>query len=336
MAIDREQLLHVAHLARLELREDEVERLGAQLNDILAAVSKVSELDLSDVPPTSHPLDVVNVWGEDEPRPCLPVEEALANAPEREGDFFKVPPGGAVVIDTLRLTRRGGAAARSTRRRGLAAPSSSRPTAPRSTSATRSCTATCTSATTPGGDGIPIAVKDVIGTKGIPTTAGSKILEGYVPVYDATVDRAAARRTACASSARRTPTSSRWARRPRTPRTGRRTTRGIPSRVPGGSGGGSAAAVAAGLAPWALGSDTGGSIKQPAALCGNVGLRPTYGTVSRYGVVAFASSLDQVGPVARNVRDCALLYSIIAGRDPCDSTTVELPHAGRAAGGATT
>ncbi|TML77852.1 MAG: Asp-tRNA(Asn)/Glu-tRNA(Gln) amidotransferase subunit GatC [Actinobacteria bacterium] len=95
MAIDRKQLLHVARLARLELREDEIERLEGQLNDILAAVSKVSELDLSDVPPTSHPLDVVNVWEEDEPRPCLTVEEALANAPERRGDFFKVPPGGA-------------------------------------------------------------------------------------------------------------------------------------------------------------------------------------------------------------------------------------------------
>ena len=95
MAIDREQLLKVAHLARLELREDEIERLEAQLNDILEAVSKVSELDLSDVPPTSHPLDVVNVWEEDEPRPCLPVEEALANAPERDGDYFRVPPGGA-------------------------------------------------------------------------------------------------------------------------------------------------------------------------------------------------------------------------------------------------
>lgn len=95
MAIDREQLLHVAHLARLELREDEVERLGVQLNDILAAVSKVSELDLSDVPPTSHPLDVANVWAADEPQESLSLEDALANAPEREGSAFRVPPAGS-------------------------------------------------------------------------------------------------------------------------------------------------------------------------------------------------------------------------------------------------
>jgi aspartyl-tRNA(Asn)/glutamyl-tRNA(Gln) amidotransferase subunit C len=95
MAIDREQLRHVAQLARLELSDAELERLGPQLNDIIAAVSKVSELDLSDVPATSHPLDVVNVWAADEPRPCLTIDEVFANAPEREGNYFKVPPGGS-------------------------------------------------------------------------------------------------------------------------------------------------------------------------------------------------------------------------------------------------
>ena len=93
--ISRDEVLHVARLARLELTDDEVGRFQEQLSDIIEAISKVSELDLSDVPPTAHPLEIANTWAEDEPRPCLTAEEALANAPEREGDFFKVPPGGA-------------------------------------------------------------------------------------------------------------------------------------------------------------------------------------------------------------------------------------------------
>ena len=226
------------------------------------------------------------------------------------------------ILDTLRLTAEdalGLSSARTSPR-----PSSTARTSTRSRSATASCTAYLRTVERAEGTSIPVALKDVISTHGVETTAGSKILSGYVPVFDATV---AARCRAAGLTLLGKTNTDEFAMGSSTENSAFGASRNPwdPTLVPGGSGGGTAAAVTAGLAPWGLGSDTGGSIKQPSALCGNVGLRPTYGTVSRYGVVAFASSLDQVGPVAKTVRDVALLYRIIAGRDPEDSTTVELP-----------
>src|SRR6476646_8408172 len=173
--------------------------------------------------------------------------------------------------------------------------------------------------------GVPLAVKDLFCTEGVPSQAGSRILEGYRPPYTATVVRRLAQagapllgkthqdEFAMGSSNENSafgPALNPWDR----------------TRVPGGSSGGSAAAVAAGSAPWALGTDTGGSIRQPAALCGIVGLKPTYGAVSRYGMIAFASSLDQAGPLTRDVTDAALLLRHMAGRDDCDSTSIGYPE----------
>jgi aspartyl-tRNA(Asn)/glutamyl-tRNA(Gln) amidotransferase subunit A len=174
----------------------------------------------------------------------------------------------------------------------------------------------------------PIAVKDIFCTEGVPTTAASRILEGYRPPYTATAVRRLVEagapiigktnmdEFAMGSSNENSaygPVLNPWDR----------------TRVPGGSSGGSAAAVAGGLAPWAIGTDTGGSIRQPASLCGIVGLKPTYGAISRYGMIAFASSLDQCGPLTRDVSDAALLLAILQGRDGCDSTSVGLDTAPR-------
>ena len=181
------------------------------------------------------------------------------------------------------------------------------------------------SATGGGGlGGLPIAIKDLFCTEGIETTAGSRILEGYRPPYTATavarlldagarvVGKTNMDEFAMGSSNENSgygPVLNPWDE----------------GRVPGGSSGGSAAAVAGRLAPWAIGTDTGGSIRQPASLCGIVGLKPTYGAISRYGMVAFASSLDQCGPLTRTVTDAAILLRALVGRDPCDSTSVGIP-----------
>ncbi len=172
--------------------------------------------------------------------------------------------------------------------------------------------------------GVPVAIKDVLSTRGIRTTCGSRILENYYPPYDATaverLERAGAvllGKTNCDEFAMGSSNENSAYGPVRNPV--------APDRVPGGSSGGSAAAVAAGLAVAALGTDTGGSIRQPGALCGIPAMMPSYGRVSRYGLIAFASSLDRIGPFARSVRDTATVLEVIAGRDPNDSTSASIP-----------
>ncbi len=173
--------------------------------------------------------------------------------------------------------------------------------------------------------GVPLAVKDVFCVEGVESTAGSRILEGYRPPYTAT----AVERLAQAGAPMLGKTNmDEFAMGSSNENSAYGAVRNPwdPERVPGGSSGGSAAAVAAGSAPWAIGTDTGGSVRQPAALCGLVGLKPTYGSVSRYGMIAFASSLDQAGPITRDVTDAALLYRHMIGRDACDSTSLDHPE----------
>src|SRR5574337_595305 len=172
--------------------------------------------------------------------------------------------------------------------------------------------------------GVPVAIKDVISTRGVTTTCGSRILENYVPPYDAT----AVERLECAGAVVLGKTNcDEFAMGSSNENSAYGPVRNpvAPERVPGGSSGGSAAVMAAGLAVAALGTDTGGSIRQPGALCGIPAMMPTYGRVSRYGLIAFASSLDRIGPFATTVRDAATVLSIIAGRDPNDSTSAEVP-----------
>jgi aspartyl-tRNA(Asn)/glutamyl-tRNA(Gln) amidotransferase subunit A len=173
--------------------------------------------------------------------------------------------------------------------------------------------------------GVPLGVKDLFCVEGVPSMAASRILEGYRPPYTAT---AVERLTGAGAPVLGKTNMDEFAMGSSNENSGFGPVRNPwdTERVPGGSSGGSAAAVAAGNAPWAIGTDTGGSIRQPAALCGIVGLKPTYGAVSRYGMIAFASSLDQCGPLTRDVTDSALLLRHMVGRDKCDSTSLDYPH----------
>ena len=349
--LDREQVLHVARLARLELTSDELERMARELSDVLDHIEKIRELDLKGVPPTSHVVDAPAPLRPDEPEPCLPREAVLSSAPEPVMGALEFPAR-AQPDDSRGLhqaspdgERRPGASGMTTQLIELTASQAAdavrageidptelfdayRERARRDELNAFTWVADGPPAPPQGGygplQGVPFAVKDLFCTEGVPSQAGSRILEGYRPPYTATVVRRLADagapllgktnqdEFAMGSSTENSgfgPSLNPWDR----------------TRVPGGSSGGSAAAVAAGMAPWAIGTDTGGSIRQPASLCGVVGLKPTYGACSRYGMIAFASSLDQAGPLTRDVTDAALLFAHMVGRDPCDSTSLEFP-----------
>ena len=337
--ISRDEVAHLADLARIDLSDAELDHLAPQLAVILESIASISEVAADDVPPTSHALPLTNVFREDVARPGLTAEQALSGAPEVDQQRFSVPRilggGGSERPDPPhrrragrrarrrrdhlgradpgppgpdRRRRRGRARLPARRRRGRAGRGPGRRRAPGLRvrrpprwTASRSRSRTCWP----------------------PRACPPRAARGS--------SRAGCRRTtppwspgcappACRSSARPTWTSSRWAPPPSTRRTAPTHNPWDLDRIPGGSGGGSAAAVAAFEAPLAIGTDTGGSIRQPGAVTGTVGVKPTYGGVSRYGLVALANSLDQAGPVTRTVLDAALLHEVIGGHDPLDST----------------
>ena len=330
--ISRDQVLHVARLARLRLAEDEIDRMSRELSTVLDHIEKISELDLDGVPPTSHVIEVENVMRPDEPRdelaassacsslrPTRPRRDSASRARASERAALKL--SAAEAIDAHRAPATSAPATFSAYRERIERHDGELGaflwTADERRRGRRCRWPEC-----------PLAVKDLFCTEGVPTTAGSRILEGHKPLYTAT----AVRRLAAAGAPMIGKTNmDEFAMGSSNENSGYGIVRNPwdRERVPGGSSGGSAAAVAAGLAPWAIGTDTGGSIRQPAALCGIVGLKPTYGAVSRYGMVAFASSLDQCGPLTRTVTDAALLLEQLVGHDPCDSTSLGLPEAVR-------
>ena len=336
--LSRDQVLHVARLARLELTEDEVERFRGELSKVLDHIEKIAELgDLDDVEPTSHVVAVENALRADEPRPSLPPEVALESAPDPARGGFRVPSPGPSRDDATSSSLTAAPGGRRASARGdldageLWRAYRERALADELNAFTWVSDAASRAASTGGGPlgGVPIARQGPVLHQGRPepgrledprglpaavhgdggraaaSTPARRVLGQDQPgrVRDGLVDRELRLRAdaepvgphARARAARRA------ARPPRSP--------------PASS-------------PWSIGTDTGGSIRQPAALCGIVGLKPTYGAISRYGMIAFASSLDQAGPFTRDVTDAALLLGAMAGADPCDSTSLGPARAG--------
>ena len=355
-AINRDDVAHLARLAHIEMSAEELDRMAGELAVIVDSVKSVSEAAGDDVPATSHPIPLTNVFREDVVGHTFTAEQALSGAPDSDEGRFKVP---AILDEDKNMTETNSTELIRLSAAQLAAKlAAGEVTAVEVTQAhldriaavdggergvnaflhvnteeALAVAAEVDAIRAAGGAaaeelhelaGVPIAVKDLIVTIGQPTTAGSKILEGWHSPYDATVVKKlrAAKMPilgktnldefAMGSSTEHSafgPTRNPWDL----------------DRIPGGSGGGSAAAVAAFEAPLALGTDTGGSIRQPGAVTGTVGVKPTYGGVSRYGAIAMASSLDQIGPVSRTVLDSALLHQVIGGHDPHDSTSLPDP-----------